>query len=322
MKKATKLWLISAAALVVVGLLLFAVVMSGYRWDFTKLNTSAYETSTYEVTKDFHNISIDTDTADFVFTLSNNEKCIVECYEEETSRHFLTVEGDTLVIKAAENKTWYNHIGFHFETPKITVYLPKAEYSSLLINEDTGDISISKDFRFENTTITTSTGDITYLASSADMLKIQASTGNIRVENGSVGALALRVSTGTINVSDVICAGDIHIQVSSGKANLTNTCCKNLLSEGDTGDLFLNNVIAAEKFSIERDTGDVRFDGADAAQISVETDTGDITGTLLTDKIFIAETDTGRVDVPKTTTGGKCELDTDTGDIKISVKGN
>lgn len=82
----------------------------------------------------------------------------------------------------------------------------------------------------------------------------------------------------------------------------------------------MKNVIATEKFSIERSTGDVTFDGADAAEIFVKTDTGDVKGSLLTDKVFITETDTGRVDVPKTTIGGRCEITTDTGDISIEIK--
>jgi hypothetical protein len=37
--------------------------------------------------------------------------------------------------------------------------------------------------------------------------------------------------------------------------------CKNLTSTGSTGDISLKNVIAAEKISIERSTGDVTFEG-------------------------------------------------------------
>ena len=51
-----------------------------------------------------------------------------------------------------------------------------------------------------------------------------------------------------------------------------------------------------------------------------DTDTGDVKGSLLSEKIFIPTTDTGDVDVPKTVTGGRCEITTDTGDIKITVK--
>ena len=61
------------------------------------------------------------------------------------------------------------------------------------------------------------------------------------------------------------------------------------------------------------------FDSSDAAEIFVKTSTGDVSGSLLTEKVFITDTSTGKVSVPKTTTGGKCELITSTGDIKIEI---
>ena len=61
------------------------------------------------------------------------------------------------------------------------------------------------------------------------------------------------------------------------------------------------------------------FEGSDAAEIFVQTSTGDVEGSLLSSKVFIANTDTGKVDVPKSITGGRCEITTDTGDIRISV---
>ena len=95
--------------------------------------------------------------------------------------------------------------------------------------------------------------------------------------------------------------------------------CANLYSKGNTGRLNLTNVTAAGEFHIERDTGDVHFEGCDAEAIFVKTDTGNVTGSFRTDKVFLTKTDTGRVDVPKTITGGRCEITTDTGNIKISV---
>ena len=82
----------------------------------------------------------------------------------------------------------------------------------------------------------------------------------------------------------------------------------------------MNNVIAAEKFSIKRSTGDVKFNSCDATEIYVKTDTGDVSGSLLSNKVFFTNTDTGDVEIPKTMDGGKCEIITDTGDIKITVK--
>ena len=52
----------------------------------------------------------------------------------------------------------------------------------------------------------------------------------------------------------------------------------------------------------------------------IETDTGDVDGTLLSDKLFLTETSTGDIRVPNTADGGICDIKTDTGDIKIAIK--
>ena len=219
-----------------------------------------------------------------------------------------------------DERKWYEHIGINLGTPKITVYIPQGEYGALFVRSSTGNVEISKEFKFENIDISESTGNVTNYASASENIIIKTSTGNICVENVSAGTLDLSVSTGGITVSNVTCEGNVKINVSTGKTNLTNIECKNVVSNGNTGDISLNNVIAAEKFSIERSTGDVKFDGCDAAEIFVETDTGDVTGSLLYNNVFVVEADTGRVDVPKTATGGKCEITTATGDINISIK--
>ena len=81
----------------------------------------------------------------------------------------------------------------------------------------------------------------------------------------------------------------------------------------------MENVIAEQMITIERSTGDVIFDKCDAFELLIKTDTGNVTGSLLTDKIFIANSDTGHINVPETTTGGKCKITTDTGDIAFTV---
>ena len=64
MSKITKIWLIIAASLVLVGCIIFGGVMTMLKWDFTKLSTGKYETHNYEIDEKFNNISIVTDTAE------------------------------------------------------------------------------------------------------------------------------------------------------------------------------------------------------------------------------------------------------------------
>ncbi len=319
MSKKTKIWLIIASSLVLLGCMIFGSAMTVLKWDFTKLSTVQYETNDHEINEYYRNISIIANTADIVFVPSENSKTSVVCYEQNNVKHSVTVGDNTLVIKAVDTRKWYEHIGINFGVPKITVYIPQGEYGALSVKSSTGDVKIPKDFKFDSIDILQSTGNVTNNASASELIKIKTSTGDIRVENISADALELSVSTGSVNVFDVTCGGDVKIDVSTGKTNITDTKCQNLISSGSTGDISLKNVIAAEKFSIERSTGDVKLDGCNAAELFVRTDTGDVTGSLISDKVFVVQSNTGSVDVPETVTGGKCDIKTDTGNIKIEI---
>lgn len=313
-----KKWLISAACLVAVGaIMIFAA--SVFHWDINDLNTEKLETNTHEITEDFSAVSIDTQTADIRFAASDDGACRVVCYEPEKLRHSVQVQNGTLSIRATDDRSWYDHIGFNLHTPSVTVYLPKAEYGALTIRESTGEVEIPGKFVFGSADISVSTGDISFSASCGGLTAIQASTGEIRLSDTALDTLSLSTSTGEIKVSDVACSGDITLGVSTGCAELTDVTCRNLRSTGSTGDITLKNTLASEKFSIERSTGEVEFNGADAADIFVKTTTGDIFGTLLSEKVFITDSSTGSVHVPKSLSGGPCELISSTGNIKIDI---
>jgi len=315
----TKAWVIAASSLALLGCIIFVIVMSVLGWDFKKLSGDKYETNKYSFNEAFDEILIETKTADITFLPSEDSTCYVECYETKNLKHIAKVKDGALGIELVDSRKWYEHIGINFGTPKVSVYLPENEYDKLNINSSTGDIEISKDFKFEVIDIRESTGDVRVFASASKLVRIEASTGAVFLSESSLCAVDISVTTGKVELSDINCEGDISIDVSTGEVQLKNINCKSLDSEGDTGDITLINVIAKNKFSIERSTGDVKFESSDAEEISVETDTGDIVGSLLSEKIFIVETDTGKRDVPKTQSGGICELESDTGDIIIKI---
>ena len=319
MGKKTKIWLIIAVSLIVIGSVVFGGTMSMVKWDFTKLSTFEYENKRYEIADTYNGITIETNTADIVLETSGNSETQVLCSEQNNLKHSVVVEDGVLLIKVNDTRKWYEYIGINIGTPQITVCLPRGDYGELSIKSNTGKVEIPSDFKFQSIEITGSTGDVVNYASASESVKIKLSTGSIRTEGISSQKLTLAVSTGHVVVADSSCE-DVEINVSTGKVNLTNINCNNLVSYGSAGDINLANTIASGKISVERDTGDVAFDMCDAGEISVQTSTGNVQGSFLTEKVFIAHTDTGKVVVPETTTGGKCEIRTDTGDIKITIK--
>lgn len=300
MSKKVKIWLVTAVSLVLVGGVIFGVAMTKLKWDFTKLSTTEYETNVHTVGETFQNISISTDTADIVFVATDEQNCKVECFEEKKEKHSVYVTDGTLVIKAQNTKKWYDYVGINFKNAIIKVYLPKGVYGDFSVKSYTGDVTIPKGFTFEKIDICGSTSDVTNAASASENIKIKTSTGDITLEKVNAESIDLTVSTGEIVLSDAK--------------------CNNFLSSGNTGNLFMNKVVAKEKITVKRDTGDINFEKTDASEIFIQTDTGNVCGSLLSEKVFIALSDTGRVDVPKSVNGGRCEIITDTGDIEVNIE--
>ena len=319
MRKSGK-WIITAIVLLVTGIVICGVSFGVLGFDLGKLSTVTYVTNTYDVSEKFQNISIDGDTENIKFVFSEEEKCRVVCFEEENDLHTVGVEDQTQKIEKKNRKGFWWNVSIATESPSITVYLPEKVYKELSIESDTGDVEIPKEFSFDTIDVNLDTGDMSCLASAEGDIRVRTDTGHITIADVTASGMLLSSDTGKMELSDVKISGDLEIQEHTGKVVLENVKCRNFTSDGDTGSLVMTNVTASGEFNLERNTGDIEFHGCDAETIYVETDTGDVTGTLLTDKVFITETDTGSVDVPKSVTGGRCEISTDTGDIRIEIQ--
>lgn len=319
MKKRFKISLITAAVLVLVGLLIIGIALCTFDGELSAFGTETYETNSYEIAEPFHTVSVQTDTADLVLARSEDDRCHVICYESEKEKHEVSVTDGVLKVTAEDTRAWYEYIGVNFQTTKITVYLPEGAEPVLYVKESTGDVTIPSELRLQAADISVSTGHVTCHASVSEALCVQATTGDIAISGVSADRLELSVSTGNITVSDLVCAGDVTVHVSTGKATLQELSCRTLTSTGSTGDLILQHVTASEHFLLERSTGDVRFDRCDAAEITVQTSTGEVTGSLLSEKVFVVHTGTGAVEVPDSINGGPCKITTQTGNVKITL---
>lgn len=319
MKKSIRRWIVIAAALVALGSILLAGVLYRHDWNIVELSTDSYETNVYAIDEAFQQLSIRTEGAEICLALSEDGACRVECDENESTRYSVSVQADALVIDQLDAGAWQDSIGVHFGNPRIMIYLPKADYASLKIEESAGSIDVLKDFRFGGADIALGAGDVDFYASAEGSVRIKTGAGDIRMENLSAGALEIAVSTGEATISNVRCTGEIAVGATTGRVQLRDLACRSLSSTGSTGDLFMERVLADETLTLKRSTGDIHLEGCDAAEIFAETNTGSVTGSLLSDKLYIAESNTGRIEVPETLQGGRCEIKTSTGDIHFDA---
>ncbi|MBQ8961547.1 MAG: DUF4097 family beta strand repeat protein [Ruminococcus sp.] len=317
----TKKWIITGAALLAAGAVICGASFAALGFDWKELNTAEQDTNTYQVSDEFTGISIDTDIDDITFLPSKDGRCSVVCVEEKNRPHSVTVEGGTLRIESSKDRRTFD---WHFMTVTqaytVTVYLPETEYEDLHIISDSGDVQIPKELSFENITAELDTGDISCFASVRESVSLKTDTGDINASDISAESMDLRSDTGDIKLSGIELGGSFYSEEDTGDVKIEGMTCESFTSKGDTGDLDMKGVKVSQKLALDRDTGDITFDGCDAEELLITTDTGDVRGSLLTEKVFITKTDTGDVNVPDTTSGGRCEIITNTGDINIKVQ--
>lgn len=321
MNKRTKRWLIAALFPVLAGCIVLGVVMSIVKGDYMKLAVNEYETQYFEIKDEYRNIQIVSKFADVKMIFSDaNQSTEIACCEQKKIQYSVSVKDGMLVIETVDTRKWYDHIGINgFHVPYITVSVPKENFESISITTNTGNVEIPEEIHFESISVSANTGNITCKASAEDFIKLKTTTGNIAVKELSATSLALSASTGKIMASDITCENEFSVSISTGKTVLNNISCKKLESVGNTGSIFMKNIIAAESLSVMRNTGDIEFNRCDAAEFFAKTTTGNIEGTLLSEKTFITKTTSGAVHVPRGTSGGRCELETNSGDIEIEI---
>lgn len=322
MKKSTKIWLIVAALLFVIGVMIFVGVMNMIKWNFSKLSNVKYETKTYNVEEDFTDICISTNTADVTFKKSENGKCYVECDETKKLHYSVEVRGNSLEIKLIDTRRWYNYISiFDDGANKVTLYLTESQYNTVKVSNNTGLVTLPDNFKFSNIDVNTSTGHIKCYASVTGDIKLHATTGHIFVSDITANNIDLKVSTGDIHLSNVSAANNIYVNVSTGDTLFENVSCEKLTSEGSTGWFSAINLTVNGKLDMERTTGDIKIDSLSAGEVDIEVDTGKVTLSLTKEMTVYAESDTGKVDIPREIRGGRCEIETDTGNIKVTYIG-
>ena len=332
MKSKLKVMLLIFAVMIPCGALIFAGAMSVLGWNFGKLSAKNTVENEHKLIEDFDEIEIVTDEADIKLVIAENGEGRVVCREHSRARHSVSVENGKLTVRVKNEKKWYDYISFYNEE-SLTLYLTRAQYSALTVNGTTADVTLPEGLTLGTLDIDVTTADVSLKSAVEGSATVKVSTGDVFVKSTALGALSVTATTGDITLEGVTVSGNLTTHVSTGDVVIRNTECKELLTEGGTGDLH-TNALRAEKLCAKRttgtltledtiatemrlnaSTGDITLTRCDGEEIYITTTTGDVRGTLLTDKVFIARANTGRVETPKTITGGRCEITTGTGDI-------
>ena len=281
MKKTAIAILIAVVVVAIGGGLCFAG-LSTVNFRFRDLDRTEYTKSTYELSEPFREMDIRGYTADVDIVAGEGDTREVTVFESDREKYTVQVQDGRLIIRPVEEgKSRWFLFGFRFKGPQITLTLPKTEYASLQVELNTGDLSV-RDLDIET-------------------VLVNLNTGRAEISSLKLKSIVAHSDTGRLLLSDL----------SPVTAELSV----------NTGDLVLKNVICSGELRCESTTGDIRLTDVDALSLYLEATTGDITGTIRTPKTFSASASTGKVSVPATAAGGRCEAETSTGDIRLSISG-
>ncbi len=274
---------------------------------------------TFEIKGNYSNIEIRSRISDVRVYRSNDRSGKVVWSGPKNLKLTIDTKHGTLKITEKRKWMWFLRFGISLTPSEMLVYLPEDSYKDLSIRTDTGSVEVPSDFSFKDAEIETDTGAVDFQAKVSKKLDIHTDTGSINASRVSPEEFLVKSDTGSITLSNIRVGNDLKTETDTGRITLTDVRCEDLDVESDTGAVSLIDVIASDEMEIDSDTGSVSLDRCDAASIRIKTDTGAIRGSLLSDKVFTAKSGTGHVSVPDTTSGGPCELRSDTGSIEISV---
>ena len=194
-----KKWQILAIVLIVLGLIAFAVVMTIYGWNFSKLTDAKPVTNTHKISDAYRSICIEAENADVRIVPASDGQCTVVCNEFEKATHTVAVEDGTLTIRLKDERAWYERFGF--SGAKITVSLPQEVYDSVKICLTTGNFRI-EDLQCQTLTADSTTGDLTLKnVLVAGKLTADCTTGNVSFDCCDAGEISVSVTTGDVSGS-------------------------------------------------------------------------------------------------------------------------
>lgn len=308
---------ITALSLTAAGILIVTAALFAMNFDFRKLDTNNYISKTHNIEEAFSVICADVHTTNIQFLPSDSEECRVEC-EDMTESELVTVKvrDGKLHITQEDNRKWYEHIGINVRSPKVTVYLP-YDACDLEVESSTGDITVAKELAFSNVDIETSTGRIQFDAQVGTNLKLESTTGSIACRGTGAEKVTLKATTGEILVENQEC-DTLEAKTSTGSIQIKDCHASEMRVNATSGSVGFADTYHKE-LTVKTSTGDVRFENCEGSNLKIDTSTGDVTGSLRGPMMFLCKTSTGDIDVDDSSTGGRCEVTTSTGDIEITT---
>ena len=300
MNNSNKILLNAAIIFTAAGVLLGLADMASGKKELWGVGNMAFETKSYEINERFSDIEVEDVECGIKIQCSPDNRCrVICCPARADGSVYRTAEVNNGVLRIERHDKGKLFSFFSLPPADIEVYLPEGEYGKLTAYSTSGRIAVDEGLNFVSARLESVSGSIEMYSDVKDELRAESTSGRVTVENASPERLTAKNKSGSVSLSRIR-SEDIDASTVSGRIELCN-------------------VIASSHLNAESVSGSVELECCDADRIRIESTSGSVKGTLLSDKIFTARSASGSVDVPRSASGGECEISTTSGSIKIEI---
>lgn len=324
MKKSTIVILIVSLCLLVSGVIICGGVLllyDNFAFDFENNGNVSYAERTETLSEKFVNVDADSLSGGIELFPSSADECVIECSESDNVRFDIKVDGDTLMVKRIDTRKWYQFIRIGFSKEYIKIYLPQGEYKDIALKTSSGKIVVNDGLTCDNLTATSTSGSIrAYTLNAEDTIELYSTSGSVVADTITAKNLTTSSTSGKTTIGNLEISGALDANATSGNIEISQVNCNSVSVDNSSGSIVLSGVISESSFDVSNTSGKIELLGCDAQSLDIKNISGGVRGTLLSDKVFVASSTSGKVRVPDTTQGGVCKVRTTSGSIDIDIK--
>lgn len=219
MKRSLKVALILSACFVVVGFLLTAIALRFFPWNTVRVENQQEITVT-EIKEPFTALHLDTVEADIRFEIGESAKITYRNFDHVVYASEVR-DGVLELYRVDERTTVEKLFDFTRKQQEIVITLPAEAYQSLWLRTVSGDVALPGNLKIAETTLESTSGDITMSDLEGDTLSILTTSGDLELHRVVLTKkMSLESTSGDIE-AEASDAPEILIDTTSGDVEAT-----------------------------------------------------------------------------------------------------
>lgn len=312
MRGKTRVFIITAAALIVAGIVISAAAVGMGALDERRGGSKmAYQEKTYTYsTSALKGLDVSDVSSDIVVKGWSDSQAKIVCFENERDYYDINMSSDgRLSVNRRISRSWFNFFSFERLTRKnvLTIYVPSNIEGDLKISSTSGGISLSEANISGTLTASNVSGSVQLSSVSAKgKCSLSNVSGNAEIKKlVTASALSLKTTSGNLRLIDSSVLGELSSTNTSGSTELLNT--------NVTGDVNAGGV-----------SGDLRIEALTGGNFTLKSTSGSIKGYITGNPAeyrIEASSTSGRLNLPRSQNGTKLlKVSTVSGGVDLDIR--